>query len=161
MINQSHEHHGVLDAIADWVKRYREAIGLRSEMANCTPEQVAVIARDMGLSPVELLSITAKGPHAADELPRLLRALGVDPQKLASDDPGTMRDLQQICVTCGQKVSARTISPGGKPRATITTIVQMRFRSIRYSTKIEMKIEGSRLRLAKKPAVCIRGPIGA
>src|SRR6516162_3608414 len=80
MINQSHEHRGVLDAIADWVKRYREAIGQRNEMANCTPEQVAVIARDMGLSPGELLSITAKGPHSADELPRLLRALGVDPQ---------------------------------------------------------------------------------
>ena len=51
MINQSLEHRGVLDAIAHWVKRYREAIGLRNEMANCTPEQVAVIARDMGLSP--------------------------------------------------------------------------------------------------------------
>jgi hypothetical protein len=103
MINQSHEHRGVLDAIADWVKRYREAIGLQNEMANCTPEQVAVIARDMGLSPGELLWISAKGPHAADELPRLLRALGVDPRKLASEDPGTMRDLQRICVTCGHK----------------------------------------------------------
>ena len=49
MIDQSHEHRGVLDAIADWVKKYREAIGLRNEMANCTPEQVAVIARDLGL----------------------------------------------------------------------------------------------------------------
>jgi hypothetical protein len=72
-------------------------------MANCTPEQVAVIARDMGLSPGELLSIAAKGPHAADELPKLLRALGVDPQKLATEDPGMMRDLQRICVTCGHK----------------------------------------------------------
>jgi len=93
MINQSHQHHTVLDAIANWVKRYREAIGLRNELANCTPEQVALIARDMGLSPGELLSVAAKGPHAADELPKLLRALGVDPQKLASEDPATMRDL--------------------------------------------------------------------
>jgi hypothetical protein len=46
MINQSHEHRGVLDGIADWVKRYREAIGLRNELADCTPEQVALIARD-------------------------------------------------------------------------------------------------------------------
>ena len=103
MINRSHEHRTVLDAIANWVKKYREAIGLRNELANCTPEQVALIARDMGLSPAELLSVTAKGPHAADELPKLLRALGVDPQKLASEDPATMRDLQRICVTCGHK----------------------------------------------------------
>jgi len=103
MLNQSREHRSVLDAIADWVKRYREAIGLRNEMANCTAEQVAVIARDMGLTPGELLSITAKGPHAADELARLFRALGVDPQKLGSEDPNTMRDLQRICITCGHK----------------------------------------------------------
>ena len=104
MMNQQGDNHrGVLDAIAAWVKNYRQAIGLRNEMANCTPEQVAAIARDMGLTSEELLSITAKGPHAADELPRLLRALGVDPDRLASHDPGTMRDLQRICVTCGHK----------------------------------------------------------
>ena len=47
----SHEHHAVLDAIAAWIKKYREAIGTQNELANCTPEQVAAIARDMGLSP--------------------------------------------------------------------------------------------------------------
>ena len=107
MINPSHEHRTVLDAIANWVKKYREAIGYDNELANCTPEQVALIARDIGLGPGELLSVTAKGPHAADELPKLLRALGVDPQKLASKDPATMRDLQRICVTCGHKGQCR------------------------------------------------------
>jgi hypothetical protein len=72
----SHEHHAVLDAIAAWIKKYREAIGTQNELANCTPEQVAAIARDMGLSPGELRFMAAKGPHAADELPKLLRALG-------------------------------------------------------------------------------------
>src|SRR5271169_3877502 len=51
MINRSNEHHSVLDAIANRVKKYREAIGLRNELANCTPEQVALIARDMGSKP--------------------------------------------------------------------------------------------------------------
>ena len=91
----SHEHHTVLDAIAAWIKKYREAIGTQNELANCTPEQVAAIARDMGLSPGELRFMAAKGPHAADELPKLLRALGVDPQQLASKDPGKMRDLHR------------------------------------------------------------------
>ena len=96
MNDHSHEHHAVLDAIAAWIKKYREAIGTQNELANCTPEQVAAIARDMGLSPGELRFMAAKGPHAADELPKLLRALGVDPQQLASKDPGKMRDLQRI-----------------------------------------------------------------
>jgi hypothetical protein len=103
MNDHSHEHHAVLDAIAAWIKKYREAIGTQNELANCTPEQVAAIARDMGLSPGELRFMAAKGPHAADELPKLLRALGVDPQQLASKDPGKMRDLQRICVTCAHK----------------------------------------------------------
>jgi len=46
---------------------------------------------------------TREGPHAADELPKLLRALGVDPQKLASDDPAIMRSLERICISCGHK----------------------------------------------------------
>jgi len=107
MINSNDEHHSVLDAIASWVKKYREAVGLRNELANCTPEQVALIGRDIGLSPGQLLSVAAKGPHAADELPRLLRALGIDPQKLASEDFAMMRDLQRICVTCGHKGQCR------------------------------------------------------
>lgn len=102
-MSDSHDHHTVLNAIAAWVRKYREALGMQNELANCTPEQVATIAHDMGLSPGELRMMVAKGPHAADELPKLLRALGVDPQRLASKDPAKMRDLQRICVTCAHK----------------------------------------------------------
>jgi hypothetical protein len=103
--------HGIVepiwDAIANWVKKYRDAVGLRGELANCSPEEVASMARDVGVSAEELKIFVNKGPHAADELPRLLRALGVDPLKLASDDPQTMRDLQRLCVTCGEKDQCR------------------------------------------------------
>ena len=49
----------------------------------------------MGLTAEELLFAVSKGPHAADELPKLLGALGVDPEKLASADPPKMRDLKR------------------------------------------------------------------
>jgi hypothetical protein len=94
MNDHSHEHHAVLDAIAAWIKKYREAVvGTQNELANCTPEQVASIARDMGLSPGELRFMAAKGPHAADELPKLLRALGVDPRQDARP-AAHLRDLR-------------------------------------------------------------------
>ena len=93
----------ILNAIANWVKKYRQAVGLRGELANCGAEEVALIARDIGVSPEELRFAASKGPHAADELPKLLRALGVDPQKLASDDPAIMRSLERICISCGHK----------------------------------------------------------
>ncbi len=65
------------------------------------------MARDVGVSPQELRLYVNKGPHAADELPKLLRALGVDPQKLASESPEKMRALQRFCITCGDKDQCR------------------------------------------------------
>ncbi len=107
MIEYNHDHHTVFSTIANWIKDYRDALGQRSELANCTPEEVASIARDIGVSAGDLSFFTAKGPHAADELPKLLRALGVDPEKIASAKPDRMRDLQRICVTCGHKGQCR------------------------------------------------------
>ncbi len=107
MTEQHRDHHTVLDALAKWTKDYRDAIGERHELANATPETVASIARDIGISPEELAFFARKGRHAADELPKLLRALGVDPEKLASVDPAKMRDLQRICLTCGHKGQCR------------------------------------------------------
>ena len=106
MSSTSHVHgivQPILDAIGSWVKEYRQAVGLRGESANFREEEVAFIANDMGVTPQELLFAVSKGPHAADELPKLLSALGVDPQKLASQDPAKMRELQRICITCGHK----------------------------------------------------------
>ena len=99
--------HSVFNAIASWVNKYREAVSARAEFANCGADEVANIARDVGVSPEELLYITNKGPHAADELSRLLCALGVEPQKLRSADPTLMRSLERVCVTCGHKNQCR------------------------------------------------------
>jgi Family of unknown function (DUF6455) len=107
MADQSHAHHMVFDAIANWIKDYREVIGQRNELANLTPEVVASIARDIGMSSEELSFFATRGQHAADELPKLLQALGVDLEKLKSIDPVKMRDLQRICLTCGHKGQCR------------------------------------------------------
>jgi hypothetical protein len=93
----------VLEAIANWVKRYRYAVGLREELRHCGADEIARTAHDLGISPGELVSLARKGPDAADLLPKLLRALGVDPNALAQQDPLTMRDLQRLCITCSAK----------------------------------------------------------
>ena len=93
----------IFDAIANWVQKYRYAVGLRNELALCGAQEVAHIARDLRVSPEELVSLASKGPHAADQLPKLLLVLGVDPGELASNDSVMMRDLNRICITCGHK----------------------------------------------------------
>jgi hypothetical protein len=97
----------VLNAIADWVKKYRYAAGLRDELARCGPEEVAHTAHELGLSSRALYGLARKGPHAADQLQKMLLALGVDPKILVSQDPLLMRDLQRLCIMCDQKKKCR------------------------------------------------------
>jgi hypothetical protein len=93
----------ILETIANWVKRYRYAVGLRAELAHCGPDEVARVAHELGVGPGELVDLASRGPHAADQLQKMLVALGVDPKKVALQDPIAMRDLQRLCITCGSK----------------------------------------------------------
>jgi len=93
----------VLNAVARWVKLYRVASGARNELAACPPEEVARIAKDLGISRGDLELVATKGPGSADLLQKMLRALGVDPHTPALQEAGVMRDLQRLCVTCGHK----------------------------------------------------------
>jgi hypothetical protein len=93
----------IFDAIANWVEKYRYAVGFSHELAHCGADEVARVAHDLGMSSDELVSLARQGPHAADQLPKLLRALGVDPHELASVEPATMRSLERVCITCGHK----------------------------------------------------------
>ena len=97
----------VLNAIAEWMKKYRYARGLRNDLANCSADEVARMARDLKIQPTELATLAKKGPNAADLLQRLLVALGVDPAGLEHDDPLVMRDLQRLCTTCDAKRQCR------------------------------------------------------
>lgn len=93
----------IFEAIANWVQKYRYAVGVREDLANCGVDEVTRMARDLGVDAQELMSLAAKGPQAADQLSKLLRALGVDPEKLTSGNAAMMRDLQRICISCGHK----------------------------------------------------------
>lgn len=95
----------VLDAIAGWVNKYRNATG--DELGQCGPDDVQQIAKDLGVSVNELRDLVSKGPGGADLLQKMLRALQVDPKKITAQDPGVMRDLQRLCISCGNKERCR------------------------------------------------------
>jgi len=106
----------VLDVIADWVNSYRATAGSREELGQCSGNDVRQIAKDLGVSAGELRALSAKGPHAADLLTRMLTALSVDPETLLKSDPATMRDLQRLCISCGHKGRcAHEIATGTAP----------------------------------------------
>lgn len=91
----------VLGSIANWVSRYRDTHA--NELGQCSPDEVREIASDLGVSASQLTELARKGPHAADLLKKMLVALKVDPELLAKNDPLVMRDLQWLCVHCGEK----------------------------------------------------------
>lgn len=105
-----------LKAISDWFTAYRDMIAARSELATCGMEEVASVARDIGVSLQELEFAVQKGPHAADELPKLLGEVGVDAQELSQQDLRIMRSLERTCIACGAKGECRHELAAGTAR---------------------------------------------
>ena len=44
-----------------------------------------------------------QGPHKVEELPQLLKVLGIDEDALARAQPLVMRDLERVCALCRHK----------------------------------------------------------
>jgi hypothetical protein len=93
----------IFGAIARWVKNYRDTVDTGRQLGDCGPEEVGAIARDLMLTPADLLSLTRRGRDGASLLKEMLKTLGVDAAALAQRDPVVMRDLQRLCVGCGYK----------------------------------------------------------
>ena len=65
---------------------------------NQAPSVVERIANDSDLE-----ELVRRGPDAADELPRLVEALGISAQDLARVEPMVLRDLKRVCALCESK----------------------------------------------------------
>ena len=92
-----------LEAIADWVSNYRNAIGFKNEFGMCGPDEVMRMAKDIGVTPSQLQELVRKGPDSAKLLKSMLIALHVDPKIIAGMDPLVMRELNWLCITCSNK----------------------------------------------------------
>ena len=89
----------VISTFADWLKHRRE---LR-EMRELDRSEFDRIATDLRVSPIDLEDLVRRGPHSADELPKMLRELGISEADLAKTQPMLLRDMERVCALCGQK----------------------------------------------------------
>ena len=89
----------LIDTFADWLKHRREL----SEIRQMDRSDFERIASDLRVSPGELDTLVDRGPHAADELPKLLKALGIDQADLARTEPMVLRDMERVCALCHHK----------------------------------------------------------
>jgi transcriptional regulator with XRE-family HTH domain len=89
----------LLSTFSDWLKHRREL----NEMRQLDRSDFDRIASDLRVSPHDLEELVRHGPHAADELPKLLKALGIDESDLASAHPLVLRDMERVCALCEHK----------------------------------------------------------
>jgi transcriptional regulator with XRE-family HTH domain len=90
---------GLIDVFGDWLKHRREL----HEMGRLDPGTFDDIARDLRITSTDLGTFVRQGSHAADELPRLLKVLGIDEATLVRSEPAVLRDMERVCVMCERK----------------------------------------------------------
>ena len=69
---------------------------------NQAPSVVERIATDLQVSPADLEELVRRAP-TADELPRLLEALGISARDLARLEPIVGANLERVCTLCKSK----------------------------------------------------------
>jgi len=102
MTAQSHPYPRVemlINTFGDWLKHRREL----NEMRQLDRSDFDRIANDLRVSPGDLDELVRQGPHAADELPKLLGVLGIDEEALARTQPLVLRDMERVCALCHHK----------------------------------------------------------
>ena len=92
----------LIETVGDWLS-HRRAIQEIEEICGNSAAEFSRIARDLGVTPDTLDAFVRKGPHAADELPKLLRELGIDEADLAKTHPQLLLDMQRVCAFCEHK----------------------------------------------------------
>ena len=88
-----------IDVFGNWLK-HRQDI---REIRDLDSHEFATIARELQVTPADLDTLVHQGPHAVDELPKLLMALGIDEEDLSRTQPLVLRDMARVCASCQQK----------------------------------------------------------
>jgi len=88
-----------INMFGDWLRHRQEM----REMREIDSGDFARIVHDLSVSPAELDILVRRGAHASDELPKLLKSLGIDEAALSRTEPLLQRDMVRVCAACQQK----------------------------------------------------------
>jgi len=99
----------LIDKFAAWLKHRRDL----SEIRRMNRADFDLIAHDLRLSSDDLERLVAAGQHSADEMPKMLKALGIDVAAIARAEPLLVRDMQRVCSLCRDKAHCHGELAGG------------------------------------------------
>ena len=89
----------LIEIFGDWLKHRREL----KEMREMDAANFGHIASELRMSSADLAALVRRGSHAADELPKMLKALGIDQEALVRTEPLVLRDMERVCSLCNHK----------------------------------------------------------
>lgn len=88
-----------INLFGDWLRRQQEI----RELREINSGDFARIAQELCVTNAELDALVRRGRHASDELPKLLKSLGIDEAVLSRTQPLLQRDMVRVCAACQQK----------------------------------------------------------
>jgi uncharacterized protein YjiS (DUF1127 family) len=88
-----------INLFGDWLKHRQEM----RELRDMDSGDFARIAQDLCITPAELDAVVRRGPHASEQLPQLLKSLGIDAAAVSRTQPLLHRDMVRVCGACRQK----------------------------------------------------------
>ncbi|MGJ5177848.1 hypothetical protein ACQR16_11770 [Bradyrhizobium oligotrophicum] len=100
----------LIDTFAQWLRHRREL----SELRQLDRDDFERIATDLQVTPADLDALVRHGEHAADELPLMLKALGIDEAALSRAEPVVLRDMERVCAMCKDKPRCHRDLAAGK-----------------------------------------------
>ncbi|WP_117194084.1 DUF6455 family protein [Rhizobium terrae] len=95
------------DRLKRWCTTAWEALGEAKLLASLDDETVKLLAQDCALSEQELRDLIRKGPHAADEMLKLMKLLGIDAAEAKLAEPAEFREMHVTCAHCREKSRCR------------------------------------------------------
>ncbi|CAD7032990.1 hypothetical protein REJC140_03128 [Pseudorhizobium endolithicum] len=90
-----------------WCAQAWEATTEADVIGSLDDETLREIARDCCITPDQILQLVKAGPHAADEMVALMKALNIDANEVSLAHPGQFRDMQITCSNCTSKERCR------------------------------------------------------
>jgi transcriptional regulator with XRE-family HTH domain len=104
----------MIDLFGDWLKQRRQLRELMQLEAD--PGELERVAHEFGVTPADLHMLVRQGPLGADELPKMLEALGIDEAAISRAQPVLLRDMERVCAFCKHKRQcSRELAAGTAP----------------------------------------------
>jgi hypothetical protein len=85
------------------LNRVRCAIYRWREVSRLDREEIDVVARDLNISPGELVALMYTSPDSLEQLDKRLAYAGLSDKALAASHPDELRDLRRVCSQCSSK----------------------------------------------------------